>query len=152
MRHELIARLIGVSVARAARRVLADIHLEILAGDRIYVSGDNGAGKTSLLYLLAGRLHPWQNAGQREFPWLAEHETLFHLRRHVALISRDEQLRLQKLYVQHTVREFLLGHADGDDFLYRDVKTEDKLRAEAAIERWQLQALVGRRLKNALAR
>jgi ABC-type molybdenum transport system ATPase subunit/photorepair protein PhrA len=147
MRHELIARLIGVSVARAARRVLADIHLEILAGDRIYVSGDNGAGKTSLLYLLAGRLHPWQNAGQREFPWLAEHETLFHLRRHVALISRDEQLRLQKLYVQHTVREFLLGHADGDDFLYRDVKTEDKLRAEAAIERWQLQALVGRRLK-----
>ena len=147
MRTELIARLQGVSVARAARQVLGNIHLEIFAGDRIFISGENGAGKTSLLYLLAARLHPWQNAGQREFPWLAEHETLFHLRRHVALISRDEQLRLQKLYAQITVIDFLLGHADGDDFVYRDLMPEDKQRAEAAIERWQLQALAGRRLK-----
>ncbi len=147
MRGPLIARLSQVSVARAGNKVLQSLNLEVHGGDRIYVRGENGAGKSTLLALLAGRLHPWQNAGERDFPWLAAHESLFHLRRHVTLVGRDEQLRLQKLYAQQTVADLLLGHCDGDDFLYRDATSRDHERVDGLVARWQLDSLAERRLK-----
>lgn len=147
MGPNLIASVEGASVARAGKVVLTDLNLKIHSGDRIYVSGENGAGKSSLLSLFAGRLHPWQNQGERKFPWHAPHESLFHLRRYVALVGREEQLRLQKIYAQQTVRDLLLGHSDGDDFLYRDPAPQDIHRVDAVIGRWHLQALASRKLK-----
>ncbi len=144
MRDRLIAHLAGVSVARAAKVILQNVDLTLRAGDRIFVSGENGAGKTSLLYLLAGRLHPYENRGEREYPWLGSNESLFHLRRHIALVSRDEQLRLQKLHAHSSVADFLLAHLGGDDFLYRELTPHDHARVADLLTTWQLTALAGR--------
>lgn len=147
MHSALIARLEGVDVARSAKIVLSDISFTLTAGERVFVSGENGAGKTSFLYLLAGRLHPYENKGKREYPWLDERESLFHLRRHVALVSRDEQLRLQKLHARNTVSEFLLGHLDGDDFLYRVVSRADHERVSTQLENWEIGSLAAREVR-----
>ncbi|MBA3799154.1 MAG: ATP-binding cassette domain-containing protein [Geodermatophilaceae bacterium] len=44
----------GLSVDRGARRVLHDIDLELLPGDRAVLAGDSGAGKSTLATALAG--------------------------------------------------------------------------------------------------
>ena len=40
------------------RPVLRDLHLELAVGSCTLIQGGNGAGKSSLLQLLQGRLHP----------------------------------------------------------------------------------------------
>jgi ABC-type molybdenum transport system ATPase subunit/photorepair protein PhrA len=64
----------------------------------------------------------------------------------VALVSRDEQLRLQRLYAGNTVTEFLLGHLDGDDFLYRELTPSDHERVSAQVETWHLASLATRKM------
>lgn len=50
----MMARLQNVSLTRGQRPVLTDVSLELGAGERIALVGENGAGKSSLLRLLAG--------------------------------------------------------------------------------------------------
>jgi len=61
LKNTIIGRMTGGRVARdETRRVqaLQGINLQIADGDRIGVVGSNGAGKTSLLRVLAGALYP----------------------------------------------------------------------------------------------
>src|SRR6266487_3707159 len=44
----------GLAIDVAARRVLADASFTVNAGDKVGLVGRNGAGKTSLLKVLAG--------------------------------------------------------------------------------------------------
>lgn len=48
----------GVSFAYSSHLVLEDVHLEVRRGDFLAVLGPNGGGKTTLLKLLLGILHP----------------------------------------------------------------------------------------------
>ncbi|MFZ5628195.1 MAG: ATP-binding cassette domain-containing protein [Spirochaetota bacterium] len=130
----MIAEIVGVTVARAGVTVLEDVTLRIDAGERILLTGENGSGKSSLLMLLANKLYPYNGMGTRQYAW--DNQPDFRAaRRYTALVSREEQLRLRKIHSGSTVREFLLGHADGEDFLYReaisaDVDTTDRLMSE----------------------
>ena len=54
----LIAEARGVSKAFGERRIVADLTLRILRGDRLGIVGPNGAGKTTLINLLTGALAP----------------------------------------------------------------------------------------------
>lgn len=80
----MIAALESVSFDRAQVPVLREVTLRLFAGDRIALVGENGAGKTSLLRLLAGLETPLcgavhvtpggtgyipQAAGEHLFPW-----------------------------------------------------------------------------------
>lgn len=47
-----------LACARGERRVFSDLAFEVLAGEALVVEGANGAGKTSLLRLIAGFLMP----------------------------------------------------------------------------------------------
>lgn len=135
----------GVTVARAGQPVLSCLDLEIHSGERILLTGENGAGKSSLLLLLAGRLYPYNNEGSRSYEW--DQENFRTARRHIALVSRDEQLRLKQIHSQSTVMDFLIGHADGQDFLYREELPEDRAHAAQVIAAWRLGALAGRKIK-----
>ena len=109
-----IITLENVTVARGGKPVLRDIHFSASPGDRIFIGGENGAGKSSLLLLLAGKLHPYNTTGRRSYAWDSETGENFRAtRRHIALVSRDEQLRLQGIHAVSTVSEFLTGHLDG---------------------------------------
>jgi heme exporter protein A len=48
----------GLSCVRGERRLFAGLDLAIQAGEWLHVRGENGAGKTSLLRLLAGLAQP----------------------------------------------------------------------------------------------
>src|SRR5881409_1032521 len=48
----------GLAVDVAARRVLSDASFTVAAGDKVGLVGRNGAGKTSLLKVLAGEDDP----------------------------------------------------------------------------------------------
>ena len=55
---ERVVELAGVGVELAGRAILDDVDLTVLRGERVGVVGDNGAGKSVLLRLLAGELEP----------------------------------------------------------------------------------------------
>jgi ATP-binding cassette subfamily F protein 3 len=59
-----VVELAGVGVSLGGRPVLAGVDLTVLRGERVGVVGDNGAGKSVLLKLLAGDLEPSQ--GERK--------------------------------------------------------------------------------------
>jgi ATP-binding cassette, subfamily F, member 3 len=55
---ERVVELAGASVELADRPILVDVNLTVLRGERVGVVGDNGAGKSVLLRMLAGDLEP----------------------------------------------------------------------------------------------
>jgi ABC-type molybdenum transport system ATPase subunit/photorepair protein PhrA len=142
----VIVEIAGVTVARAGVTVLKDVTLQIEAGERILLTGDNGSGKSSLLLLLAGKLHPYENRGERRYSW--DNEPDFRAaRRQVALVSREEQLRLKRIHSSSTVREFLLGHADGEDFLYREANAADTGMTDTLLSEWCIGHLATRYIR-----
>jgi ATP-binding cassette subfamily F protein 3 len=62
----VLAQLRYVSLSFPDKKVLQDVSLTIYPGDRISLVGENGAGKTSLLRMLKGRLAP--DSGEVSFP------------------------------------------------------------------------------------
>lgn len=48
----------GASCEYADRDILADVTLHMTLSSKVAIVGDNGAGKTSLLRLMAGKLDP----------------------------------------------------------------------------------------------
>ena len=52
----------GLSCVRGERRLFARLNLAVCAGQWLHVRGENGAGKTSLLRLLAGLAQPAEGA------------------------------------------------------------------------------------------
>ncbi len=55
---KLVAELENVSKSFGERRVLDDVSLRIMRGDRVGLLGPNGAGKTTLIRLIVGTLEP----------------------------------------------------------------------------------------------
>jgi ATP-binding cassette subfamily F protein 3 len=61
---ERVVELAGVGVELGSRAILDGVDLTVLRGERVGIVGDNGAGKSVLLRLLAGELDP--GAGERK--------------------------------------------------------------------------------------
>jgi ATP-binding cassette subfamily F protein uup len=55
---KLVAELEGVNKSFGERKVLEDVSLRIMRGDRVGLLGPNGAGKTTLIRLIVGTLEP----------------------------------------------------------------------------------------------
>lgn len=49
-----VVELRGVSLNRGNRRILSDLHLQLMPGERLAIVGPSGAGKTTILRMLAG--------------------------------------------------------------------------------------------------
>ena len=61
---ERVVELAGAGVELAGRTILDGVDLTVLRGERVGVVGDNGAGKSVLLRMLAGELEP--SEGERK--------------------------------------------------------------------------------------
>ncbi len=137
---DLLTRVSLVDVWRGLTPVLLDVSFEIRCGDRILLTGENGAGKSTLLNLLARRLHPKDNRGVLEFD--AETSADFRAaHRNIALVSREEGLRLARIHARSTVFDFLCGNLDGQDFVYRDVLPSEIEQIERVIRFWKIDPL-----------
>jgi molybdate transport system ATP-binding protein len=88
----VILKLEGVDVYQEHRLALRNLNWEIRAGEHWFVSGPNGAGKSTLAKLLYGRLRTaFGGRVQRDGSYA--NVRVADIRRSVALISDDEQLR-----------------------------------------------------------
>src|SRR3989442_13487314 len=66
----LVLQVRNLAIDVAARRVLSDASFTVAAGDKVGLVGRNGAGKTSLLKVLAGEHDPEAGIGPRpRTPW-----------------------------------------------------------------------------------
>src|SRR5256712_10532759 len=61
----LVLQVRNLAIDVAARRVLSDASFTVAAGDKVGLVGRNGAGKTSLLKVLAGEHDPEAGVGPR---------------------------------------------------------------------------------------
>src|SRR3989442_10984496 len=61
----LVLQVRSLAIDVAARRVLSDASFTVAAGDKVGLVGRNGAGKTSLLKVLAGEHDPEAGMGLR---------------------------------------------------------------------------------------
>jgi ATP-binding cassette subfamily F protein 3 len=61
---ERVVELVGAGATLGGADILADVDLTVLRGERVGVVGENGAGKSVLLRLLAGELEP--SEGERK--------------------------------------------------------------------------------------
>ena len=81
----------NVSFAYTNKEVLAGVDLEIAAGETVAVTGANGSGKTSILYLILGMYAPQKGRvlvdGQ---PYASV--SLSALRRHIGVVTQDPVL------------------------------------------------------------
>ena len=70
MRTAISINVQGLACARGERTLFTDLGFELTQGEVLAVAGANGAGKTSLLRILAGFLAP--SAGSVSFVWGTE--------------------------------------------------------------------------------
>ena len=75
-----------VSVRRGERLLLCDVDWRVDAGERWVVIGPNGCGKTTLLKLLTGYLHPTEGVA-RVLGRMLGRTDVRELRRHIGLTS-----------------------------------------------------------------
>jgi len=95
--QEPLLRLAGVSVRLQGAEVLSDLQWQLNAGEHWGVVGDNGAGKSTFLRLLAGELWPEPGTGTRvyEFGYGPQYDAVLargHFRR-VAPELQDQYVR-----------------------------------------------------------
>jgi ATP-binding cassette subfamily F protein uup len=55
---KLVAELENVSISFGGRRILDDVSLRVMRGDRVGLLGPNGIGKTTMIKLIVGTLEP----------------------------------------------------------------------------------------------
>jgi iron complex transport system ATP-binding protein len=88
---EVVVSAHGVGVVRSAKSLLADVSLELRAGEVLALLGPNGAGKSTLLSLLSGDMRP--DSGEVRFggrdisAW-----SLSELARRRSVLLQDNQL------------------------------------------------------------
>ena len=93
----------GLACTRGNQRLFSDINLQLGAGQWLYLQGENGAGKTSLLRILAGLTLPtegevlWQNSpiGKQRSQY---HQDLLYIGHQAGLkedLTLTENLRAQ---------------------------------------------------------
>lgn len=93
----------GLACTRGNQRLFSDINLQLGAGQWLYLQGENGAGKTSLLRILAGLTLPtegdvlWQDSpiGKQRSQY---HQDLLYIGHHAGLkedLTLTENLRAQ---------------------------------------------------------
>ncbi len=133
-------RLSGVGLTHAdGQPALHDIDLDIAQGERVALIGPSGAGKTSLLRLLATSLKP--SAGRLELldaePWSLSAAARQKLRAHIGLIHQSPPLPPRQRVVT-AVLAGRLGQWSLGKSLLSLLHPVDSAGAEAALARLDL--------------
>jgi molybdate transport system ATP-binding protein len=85
----------GLHLERGGRRILERLDWRLRPGQRWVLQGENGAGKTQLLKLIAGDVWPQPRAGsRRRYRWLGEwHDEPLLAGEHIAYLGAERQDR-----------------------------------------------------------
>ncbi len=98
-------KLAHIDLVRDGRRILRNLHWNIGPGERWVLLGENGAGKTQLLKMLAGDVWPQPGRqAQRVYDWAGEqYSEPLGVREEIAYLGAERQDRYQHYQWNHSV-------------------------------------------------
>jgi molybdate transport system ATP-binding protein len=137
----------GLNVERGGRRILADLHWRLRAGQHWLVAGGNGAGKTQLLKVLAGDVWPLPAAvptrryrvGGR---WISEPA---EAKDAIAYVGPERQDRYQRYGWDFPAWQVVATGLHRTDIPLQRPGAADRRRAAALLARAGIAALAQRR-------
>ena len=144
--------LLGVNLAhidlvRAGRRIFRDLHWSIAPGERWVLLGDNGAGKTQLLKMLAGDVWPQPGRpAQRLYTWGREQYTEpLGVREEIAYLGAERQDRYQHYQWNHRVLAVVGTGLQRTDIPLEVLRAEERRALRALLRRCGIAMLAQRR-------
>ncbi len=135
----------NVSLRRGGRWVLRDLSLGLACAHRYALIGDNGAGKTQLLKLLATDLWPTPTArGARTYEVGGLAVDIGEARRRLAYVGAERQDKYARYGWNLSVRELVITGLHGTDLPLRAATPAEKARAQRTLGACGLARLAAR--------
>ncbi|MGO9635885.1 MAG: ATP-binding cassette domain-containing protein [Steroidobacteraceae bacterium] len=139
----------AVSVRRGGKWVLRDITLRLAAGERWALIGDNGAGKTQLLKLLAGDVWPTPTGREKRSYRLGRREIdLIEAKPRIAYVGAELQDKYARYGWDLSVRDLIAAGLHGTDLLLWPATAAERGRVTATLRACGLGRLAGRRFSS----
>ena len=136
-----------IDLVRDGRSVLRDLTWRIRPGERWVLRGENGAGKTQLLKLLAGDVWPQPTArARRDYLWRDERlDEPQGVREHIAYLGAERQDRYQHYEWNHRVSTIVGTGVQRTDLPLEPLRATQRSRVRALLRRLGLARWAGRR-------
>ncbi|HLW24471.1 MAG TPA: ATP-binding cassette domain-containing protein [Steroidobacteraceae bacterium] len=146
MDERLAVSLRSASVRRGGRWVLSDITLDLEPGERWALLGENGAGKTQLLKLIAGDVWPTPTGhGQRIYRLGRASLTLEEAKGRIAYLGAELQDKYLRYGWDLPLEELIATGLHRTDLLLGPIRRSERRRVHALIEQCGLEGLARRR-------
>jgi molybdate transport system ATP-binding protein len=139
----------AVGVQRGRKWVLRDLTFDVRPGERWALLGDNGAGKTQLLKLLAGDVWPTPTAaGRRTYHLGRQPVDLVEAKRRIAYLGAEMQDKYARYGWDLTVADLIATGLHRTDLLLSPVTPSERRKIEATLRVCGLRRLAGRRMSS----
>ena len=136
----------AVSVRRGGKWVLRAITLRLGAGERWALVGDNGAGKTQLLKLLAGDVWPTPTGREKRIYRLGRRQIdLIEAKPRIAYVGAELQDKYTRYGWDLSVRDLIAAGLHGTDLLLWPATAAERRKVAAILRACGLGRLAGRR-------
>ncbi len=143
----LAVELSRIHLLRGGRRILRDLRWRIRPGQRWILRGDNGAGKTQLLKLIAGDVWPQPRAGtQRIYRWRHQLYTEPQgVKEEIAYVGAERQDRYEHHEWNLRVTEVVGTGIERSDVPLRALSAAERSRVARLLRRVGIESLARRR-------
>ncbi len=149
MSARLSVSLHAVSVRRGRRWVLRDIDLQLQAGERWALIGENGSGKTQLLKLIGADVWPTPTGRERRVYRIGRREVdLIEAKPHIAYIGAELQDKYTRYGWDLAVRDLIATGLHRTDLLLRPVTAAQRRRIDSTLRVCGLTRLAARRFSS----
>ncbi|EQD31671.1 ABC transporter-like domain protein, partial [mine drainage metagenome] len=143
----IAARVRGARLERGGRAILREVNWSIRPGQRWVLVGDNGAGKTQLLKLVAGSVWPTPDRpGVREYIWRGERwRTPQEVREEIAYLGPEFQDKYTRYRWNHTVDQVVATGVHRCDIPLRPLDERERRLVTRTLQRLRIASLSTRR-------
>src|SRR5882672_2835705 len=143
----LAVELAQVRLLRSGKRVLHDLRWRIRPGQRWILRGENGAGKTQLLKLIAGDVWPQPRAGtRRHYRWRRQLYTEpLGVKEEIAYVGAERQDRYEHYEWNLRVTEIVGTGIERSDVPLRTLSAAERSRVAGLLRRVGIESLARRR-------
>ena len=149
MSARLSISLHAVSVRRGRRWALRDIDLQLQAGERWALIGENGSGKTQLLKLIGADVWPTPTGRERRVYRIGRREVdLIEAKPHIAYIGAELQDKYTRYGWDLAVRDLIATGLHRTDLLLRPVTAAQRRRIDSTLRVCGLTRLAARRFSS----
>ncbi|MGO9990039.1 MAG: ATP-binding cassette domain-containing protein [Steroidobacteraceae bacterium] len=149
MSARLSVSLHAVSVRRGQKWALRDIDLQLHAGERWALIGENGSGKTQLLKLLAADVWPTPTGRERREYRIGRREVdVIEAKPHIAYIGAELQDKYARYGWNLAVRDLIATGLHRTDLLLSPVTAVQRRRIDSTLRACGLTRLAARRFSS----